>query len=141
MLLVVGLWIVHAMGQLPVVGDDGGGVYIYLWLPLVGQLLLVGHLPLMGQLPMVRRRWLTIVVRVQSPLVGERPVNYGGPVSCSGILTGEGSSNGRSSGTTVAQWLELQTLDKKRTQVRIVCRGDEHWTFRSLHIAPVQPVI
>ena len=98
MLLVVGHWIVHAMGQLPVVGDDGGRVYIYLWLPFVGQLLFVGHLTLMGQLPMVRRRWLTIVVRVQSPLVGERPVKYGGPVSCGRILTGEGSSNGRSSG-------------------------------------------
>ena len=37
--------------------------------------------------------------------MGEGPVNYGGQVSCSGIVTGEGS--GRSSGTigdVVAQW-------------------------------------
>ena len=54
---------------------------------------------------MVRRGWLTIVVRVQSPLVGEIPVNYGGPVSCSGIKMGKVSV--RSNGTTgyvVEQW-------------------------------------
>ena len=38
---------------------------------------------------MVRRGWLTIVVMVQSLLVGERPGIYGGPVTSCIILTGE----------------------------------------------------
>ena len=40
-----------------------------------------------------------------------------------------------------AQWIQLRILDKKRTRVRSVCRGDEHWPIRSLQIAPVQSSI
>ena len=92
-------------------------------LPLLEQLPLVGQLSLFGQLPMVTKGWLTIVDRVQSPLerdqltmVDQLPVGEGS-VRSSGAKWDSGA---------VAQGLELQTLDKKRTRVRIVCRSDEH---------------
>ena len=54
------------------------------------------------------------------------------------LYNSNGRRSVRSSGATVVQWLERKTLDKKRTRVRVVCRSDEHCSFRSLYIVPVQ---